>query len=70
MASHQQGELVNEKFNVECYGGGYYHHGRVLLSIFAPELITLLAGLPLAQGYHRPKLITHLYAVVIPTLMT
>ena len=70
MSSHQQGELVNGKSNVECHDGGYYHHARVLVSIFAPELVALLVKLPLAQNYHPPKLITHLYAVAIPTLMT
>ena len=70
MATHQQGELVNGKSNAECHEGGYYDHTRVLVSIFAPELVDLLVKLPLAQNYHPPKLITHLYAVAIPTFMT
>ena len=70
MASYQQGELINRKSNAECYEEGYYHHARALVSIFAPELVALLVQLPFAQNYHPPKLITHSYALVIPTLMT
>ena len=70
MASHQQGELVNDMANVECYEGVYYHYACVLMSVFAPELITLLDRLPLAQSYHPPKLITRLYSVAILTFMT
>ena len=70
MASHQQGELVNRKSNAECHEGGYYHHAHELVSVFAPELVAVLIKLPLAQNCQTPKLITDLYAVAIPTLMT
>ena len=70
MASHQQGELVNGKSNAECHEGGYNPHAHALVSVFAPELVALLVKLPLAQNYQPPKLITHLYAVAIPALMT
>ena len=70
VASHQQEELVNGSSNADCHEEGYYHNALVLMSIFAPELVALLVQLPLAQNYHPPKLIAHLYAVAIPTLMT
>ena len=69
VASHQQGELVNGRSNAEYHEGGCYHHAFVLVSVVAPELVALLVQLRLAQNYHPPKLITHLYAITIPTLM-
>ena len=56
--------------NVECYEGDYCHYTHVLVSVFAPELITLPARLQLAPSSHTPKLFSRLYAVTIPTLMT